>query len=184
MSDLRVYCPTSEFYCPTWVFGSSNFSPTWPGGSVLNSRTASTYNHNMRSQLSTGHLDAAQCASLIPLILIPGVLACLPFYLDHGGANQSIRVTPIHLYWWSICHLTDSDHKSWSHPNPLDICTSVCGSVSSSPSLHWCDLVDADVDHKKFYHQNVLSMYQCIRACLHQVTVSLLRNNNETSRLF
>ena len=35
VSDLRVYCPTSEFYCPTWVFGSSNFSPTWPGGSVL-----------------------------------------------------------------------------------------------------------------------------------------------------
>ena len=33
--DLRVYCPTSEFYCPTWVFGSSNFSPTWSGGSVL-----------------------------------------------------------------------------------------------------------------------------------------------------
>ena len=27
-SDLRVYCPTSEVYCPTWVFGSSNFSPT------------------------------------------------------------------------------------------------------------------------------------------------------------
>ena len=51
---------------------------------MYNSRTASTYNHNMTSQLSTGHLDAAQCASLIPLILIPGILACLRFYWAHG----------------------------------------------------------------------------------------------------
>ena len=132
---------------------------------IYNSRTASTYNHNMRSQLSTGHLDAAQCASLIPLILIPGVLACLRFYWAHGVLIKSY-IQP--LYWWSICHLTDFDHKSWSHPNPLDSCKSVCGSVSSSPSLHWCDLVDADFDHK------VLSSmyYQCINVYVHACTKS------------
>ena len=26
LNYLRIYCLTSEFYCPAWVFGSSNFS--------------------------------------------------------------------------------------------------------------------------------------------------------------
>ena len=31
----EFYWTTSDFYWTTWVFGSSNFSATWPGGSVL-----------------------------------------------------------------------------------------------------------------------------------------------------
>ena len=78
---------------------------------MYNSRTASTYNHNMTSQLSTGHLDAAQCASLIPLILIPGILACLRFYWAHGVLIKSYT-QPFILMTNMPRHLTDFDHKS------------------------------------------------------------------------
>ena len=49
--DLRIYSTTSEFYCPTWVFGGSNFSTTWPGGSVLRINT-----DIIRAKLSFCHL--------------------------------------------------------------------------------------------------------------------------------
>ena len=45
--DLRIYSTTSEFYCPTWVFVSSNFSTTWPGGSVLIIMIHPIYPQNM-----------------------------------------------------------------------------------------------------------------------------------------